>query len=172
MTTHILTQEELKSQLHYDPETGVFTRLVANAGNVKIGDIADCKTYKGYIQIALFSKRYRAHRLAYLYMTGSWPKEQIDHINGIRNDNRWCNLREASQQQNQFNCAKNKNNTSGYKGVFWHKQRNKWFAQTSLNNKLIHLGLFNNKDDAARAYNDFAEQNHGDFFKPNQLKAS
>ncbi len=91
----MLTQAELKAVLHYDPETGIFTRY----GHNKCGS----KTYQGYIGIGIKRKTYYAHRLAWLYMTGVWPSKEIDHKNRIRDDNRWVNLREATRSMQSRN---------------------------------------------------------------------
>ena len=95
---------------------------------------------------------------------------QIDHINGNGLDNRKCNLRFANANQNQHNRKTNKNNKSGYKGVCWHKRHNKWISRISINNKLIHLGLFNDKLDAANTYNNAAIKYYGEFANLNIIK--
>ncbi|MCK9994454.1 MAG: hypothetical protein Dbin4_02974, partial [Alphaproteobacteria bacterium] len=98
-----LTQSRLKELLHYDPDTGVFTRRVQTSSNARVGDVAGCLHPEGYRHIQIDGKRYAAHRLAWLYMTGEWPTNQLDHLNGVRDDNRWGNLREATHGQNQQN---------------------------------------------------------------------
>jgi hypothetical protein len=145
----MLTQPELKNSLHYDSETGLFTQLLRTSKRIKINNIAGGKNKIGYILICIKYKRYLAHRLAWLYMTGVWPKHNIDHINGIRDDNRWCNLRDVTQSVNMQNQHRLlKNNTSGYAGVVWNKEKNKWGAQIMVNYKNIHLGYFDDKDEA------------------------
>ena len=149
----MLTQTELKRIWHYDPDAGFFTRLVAFANQTKIGDIANAHDGHGYILIGIAGKRYKAHRLAFLYMTGSFPANDVDHINGIRDDNRWVNLRDATQTINSQNLRKpRENNKSGYLGVFWHKASGKWGAAITINSKGIHLGLFTVKEEAAARY--------------------
>ena len=145
----MLTQAELKRIWHYDPDTGLFTRLIATAGHKKIGEIANGRSNKNYVQIQIAEKTYKAHRLAWLYMTGDWPKHQVDHINGIRDDNRWCNLRDVKQSVNQQNQrSPHRDNKSGYAGVCWDKSINKWRAQITVNNKKIHLGIFDDVHEA------------------------
>lgn len=112
----MLTQARLKELLRYDPDTGNFTWLVRVGGIVTVGNRAGT-AQKGYIRIGLASKGYQAHRLAYLYMTGAWPNAQIDHVNGVRSDNRWQNLREATHSENQCNVSAQANNAVGFKGV-------------------------------------------------------
>lgn len=149
----MITQEELKSQLHYCPDTGIFTRLVANSRRVKVGDIAGCLNDRGYIAIKVDSKLYKAHRLAWLYITGNWPENYIDHINGVKNDNRIGNLRDVTSSENNQNQRKScANNKSGLLGVSWYKAMNKWNAQIELDGKRTHLGYFTDKHEAHNAY--------------------
>lgn len=155
----MITQAILKSKLSYIPEAGIFTKVLKVSGRVKIAGTKN----NGYIAIAINKKVYSAHRLAWLYMTGEWPKYMIDHINGIRDDNRFCNLREATNSENQMNRGIPKNNTSGFKGVCWHKQNCKWVAQIKINGKLTHLGCFEKVEDAHQAYCKGAENHHNAF---------
>ena len=134
-----LTAEYLRSVLHYSPETGIFTWKVSTAHRVKVGDVAGSQNGLGYLSIQLQSRPQLAHRLAWLYVYGSWPKDQLDHINRNRSDNRISNLREVSNKQNMQNASKPSNNTSGHPGVYWHKQRSKWVAQIKHNYKQINL---------------------------------
>jgi hypothetical protein len=93
-----------------------------------------------------------AHRLAWFYVHGEFPKCELDHINGVRDDNRISNLRECSRAENMQNAGMFKTNTSGYTGVTWHKQRRKWAAQIWVNNKRMYLGLRESKEDAYALY--------------------
>lgn len=148
----MLTQIELKRIFNYDPKTGLFTRLVATNNSVKVGDVANSHSH-GYIAIQIVGKNYRVHRLAWLYMTGDFPKQEIDHINGVRNDNRWNNLRDVTPSVNKQNQRKPRiDNTSGYAGVGWRKDIGKWYVQIRVNKKKIHLGLFTDKEKAAAHY--------------------
>jgi hypothetical protein len=164
MTKQILTQEELKSQLHYDPDTGIFTRTKTLTNCCKIGDVAGSKLNNGYIIIRVLNKKYLAHRLAWLYMTGNFPSQTIDHINRIKDDNRLCNLRHADQSHNNLNVCKNVSNTSGYKGVNWNKNRKKWAVRCTVNGERIFLGYFDDVKLANIAYDDFAKKHHGEFY--------
>ena len=146
-----LTADTLRSILHYDPETGIFTWKVSTARNVKVGAVAGSVNGGGYLQIMVLSRLYKAHRLAWFYMYGEWPKLNIDHINRNPSDNRQVNLRDVTQKQNGQNASKRSDNTSGCTGVSWHKQRSKWQAHIRHNHKLIHLGLFESLEDAIAA---------------------
>ena len=148
----MLTQEELKLKLHYDESTGVFTRLASKKG-VKVGDIAGYLRPDGYIEISINNKSYLAHRLAWLYVTGEFPINHLDHLSGIKNDNKWLNLREATQAQNLQNQTKPRSdNKSGYLGVYFHNHAGKFQAQIQLNGKRTHLGLFDTAALASQAY--------------------
>ncbi len=143
-----LTQEELKRQLSYDPQTGLFTRLVANASNVRIGDIAGTDDGSGYTRIRVHKIIYPAHRLAFLYMTGAFPLEQVDHQNGIRDDNRWINLRAVSFEENRRNHKTQRNNTSGVPGVSWDNKISRWVARIGAGGKRVVLGTFDDFEKA------------------------
>ncbi len=158
-----LTAERLREAMHYSPATGVFTRRIRTANCVKVGDVAGSLTGEGYSHISIYWRRYRAHRLAWLYMTGEWPKSDIDHINLDRADNRWCNLREATLSQNKANNGMYKNNKSGFKGVVWHKRDRKWCSSIRINKKLIHLGSFDCPATAHKAYIEASATLFGEF---------
>ena len=150
----MITQERLKELLHYNPETGVFTRNWTMGRKARVGSIAGSVRKDGYRQIQINKIKYLSHRLAWLYMTGSWPKEDIDHINRVKDDNRWENLREASPSQNQANRKININNSSGLKGVQYRKDntKNPWQASIECNGKSIYLGYFRTPEEAYLSY--------------------
>lgn len=151
MTKHILTQAELKEQLHYNQDTGIFT-WVACRPSISAGKIAGSVAKIGYIYLSINKNKYLAHRLAWFYVHGVWPKHQIDHINGIRTDNRICNLREATNFQNAQNKRKLRpDNRTGYTGVNLMKN-GKYRARIMVNQKEISLGRFTFIDDAIQAY--------------------
>lgn len=154
MANQDLTQKHLKSLFVYNKNTGIF---------YKDGQPHGSTTVEGYIEIRISNHTYKAHRLAFLYVLGCWPKHQVDHINHIKNDNRWINLRECTQGENSRNQKKYKNNKSGYKGVSWNKNHNKWVAQITYKRKVTYLGAFNCPKDAAEAYNKKAKELFGDF---------
>lgn len=157
----MLTQERLRHCLEYNSETGAFIWLHPNSDRVRLGSPAG--TIQRYLQIRLDGRRFLAHRLAWLYMTGGWPPKQIDHINGNKLDNRWNNLRLADPSQNNANCPARARNTSGFKGVTWHKRNRRWQAQIRVRGKPIYLGQFDKIEDAAQAYSRAAEDHFGEF---------
>jgi len=138
----MITQEQLKELFHYCPETGLFTRLITTGARGKKGNIAGSINKKGYVAIIINGKYYRAHRLAWLYIHGRLPSDQIDHISGKRNDNRIGNLREVTPSGNQRNQRVPKNNTSGVIGVTWNKFYGKWTSAITTNHKLKYLGSY------------------------------
>ena len=146
----MIAQDELKNVLHYNPETGIFTWRV-NRGPAKIGDVSGCPDKSGYIVIGLSGKRYKAHRLSWLYCYGEFPPSQIDHINRVKSDNRIANLRLATNAENKQNTSKQRNNTSGCTGVYFQKNGGKWIAYIKLNNRQIYLGIYNTKEEAILA---------------------
>lgn len=155
MSNSRLTQERLKEILHYDPETGVFTRAKRTSNCVRVGDEAGGNFLNGvilYRVISVENRIYRGHRLAWLYVYGSWPDGLIDHINGDGTDNRIANLRTCSYGGNQQNRTVQRNNKSGLLGVCWHKASGKWHAQIHLKGFRHHLGLFSTKEEAHEAY--------------------
>lgn len=156
----------LRELFHYDPLTGHFTRLVANARRSKVGERAGGPQYFGHVAIRIDGRRWLAHRLAWLYVYEVWPACDIDHINGNPSDNRIANLRLAEVSQNLANARRYKNNTSGYKGVTYHRQSGKWRAVLCVYGKIYSLGLYLNKDDAAKAYADAAAYHYGDYARP------
>ena len=145
-----LTAGRLRELLDYCPDTGVFTWKI-RISNVKVGDVAGCLEKDGYLRIQIDSRLHFTHRLAWFYVTGEWPPDQIDHINGIRDDNRIANLRAATRSENGQNRRKPQaNNTTGYLGVTRH--RGKFLAKIRLDGKRKHLGLFTTPEEAHVAY--------------------
>lgn len=161
-----LTPERLKHLLDYNQETGIFTWLnkpAPRSNRIKPGYVAGCKTDSGYIIINVDGYSYRAHRLAWFYVNGVWPPEKMDHINGVKHDNRIANLREASSFENGWNVGMPSTNTSGVKGVCWEKQTKKWLAQCWVSGKHYRVGRFSSFDAAVDAMVKFREKHHGEF---------
>jgi len=159
MATQILTQERLKELLGYDPETGVFTWRVNRTAGLKKGDVAGAIDSEGYRLLCLDKRYYKAHRAAWLYMTGEWPAHSIDHIDRNPSNNRFSNLRVATTAQNGMNRRLDARNASGVTGVSWCKNSKKWRADIGENGKLVRLGRFDSLA-AATAARKAAEERH------------
>lgn len=170
------TQSELKEILYYDPETGGFwwrerptssfetERKIRNWWNARFaGAVAGSLHQDGYYRLKINGRSFLSHRVAWLYVYGSMPKNDlmIDHINGDPSDNRISNLRPASAAENAANQVRRINNTSGYKGVV--RLRGKWVAQITANGQGRHIGVFATKEEAYAAYCAAAQQLHGEF---------
>lgn len=146
----MLTQKRLKELLHYNKDKGVFKWKVDRNIRIRKGDTAGCKNKDGYNTIVIDTKTYYAHRLAWLYMTGEWPKYEVDHDNRDRGDNRWVNLKSVTRTKNMANKNKYKNNTSGVTGVYYNKQFDKWFVKVTRNGKSTFKGYFEDKNEAIK----------------------
>lgn len=161
--TSPLTQSRLKELLEYSGNDGHF-RWRARRGNVAAGSIAGCKHGAGYLKIGIDGRLYLAHRLAWLFVYGRWPEDQIDHINGNKSDNRITNLREASTAENHQNMPTPSNNRSGHIGVHWDRFTGRWMAQIRVAGKTKTLGRFDTVAEAAGAYRQAKAKLHG--FQP------
>jgi hypothetical protein len=160
----LITIDQLKTFLHYDQATGLFTwRVNRPGGKGRIGVVAGTKNKNGYIQISVAMRLYMAHRLAWLYMTGEWPKGQIDHIDMNKTNNKFDNLRVASMAQNQANTRVRKSNKSGFKGVYLDKKTNKWISRIRIPGHRILLGYFDTASAAGAAYAEVAKSHFGEF---------
>ena len=161
----MVTPEEIKSLVDYDPKSGIMRwkprpdsmfscKRIADGWNTKYaGEItAPSVCREGYSQISIFGVKYRSHRVAWAAHYGKWPEGEIDHINRIASDNRIDNLRDVRPVDNLRNKGDYKNNMSGHKGVTWHKSSGKWMAQIKVNKRNIHLGLFDDAAEAGKAY--------------------
>lgn len=150
--------------LTYEPETGKFFWKKSIGKKTVVGAEAGSVDNSGYSKIKIYGRTYRAHRLAWLLINGEWPKKEIDHVNGIRNDNRIENLRLANSRQNKMNSCLRKDNTSGYRGVIFHPKKCLWQARIGRNGKMKSLGYFKDKLEATRKYNESAQLEFGNFY--------
>ena len=130
--------------MSYDPSSGLFKRIGNRGGSGYLSK-------SGYIKLSILSYPFLAHRLAWLYVYGNFPKNQIDHINQCRSDNRIENLREVTNKDNMKNSTKRIDNKSGQVGVSWHKNRLKWRAFITVDGKQISLGYYLQYHEAVNA---------------------
>lgn len=150
--------------LEYNPDSGVLTRRISIRGH-NAGSVAGTVMANGYRGITVDGRHYYAHRLAWLMVTGLMPETDIDHVNGLKDDNRLTNLRLATRSQNNGNARRRKDNTSGYKGVSFHPQTEKWRAAIHIKGRKHHIGLFQTPEEAHQAYINQAKQVFGEFAK-------
>jgi hypothetical protein len=157
------TQEQLKERFDYKDGQLVY-KICPKHCAIKIGDIAGGITGRGYVQIGINGKLLQANRLVWIYNNGDIPDGlHIDHINGVKNDNRLSNLRLATHSQNMCNTVKRKDNTSKFKGVCFHKHMKKWRAEITASGKRKHLGYRDTKEAAYELYVAAANKLHGEF---------
>lgn len=157
--------EELRELLSYDPDTGIFRWLKSINNRVKIGDIPKSTAGKGYYAVQIYGCRYYLHRLAMFYVSGEWPPNDVDHINGDIKDNRISNLRHATRAENLKNSKPHKDSQTGFKGVSFDRQRGDYMARVCINGKTKNLGRFKTANEAAVAYQSAAKERHGEFFR-------
>lgn len=157
----LISAARLRELLAYDGTTGQFTWRSSKQG-VRADLAAGRVNVRGYVQVGIELRRYAAHRLAWLYVNGEWPKQDLDHVNGNRSDNRIANLREATEAENTWNRKTPKNNRAGLKGVY-KATANRWRSQIKVVGKRIVLGHFDKKEDAHAAYCAAAAKHFGEF---------
>ena len=149
-----LTQARLMEVLSYDHESGVFTWKISPGSSAKKGDEAGSANAAGYTLIRVDGTLYLAHRLAFLFMSGEMPPDLVDHINCDKGDNRWINLRHATQSENQQNRkkAQSNNKSSGLLGVYWSQQNEAWAAKAVVDGIQYHAGTHQTPEEAHQAY--------------------
>lgn len=139
----MLDQKTVKELLHYDPETGIFMWRKNRGRLAKANNVAGCVHKKdGRVRIKLFGTSYLAHRLAWIYVYGTWPKHNIDHIDHNPRNNRIKNLRDVTKKENNKNQKLHKTNKSGFCGVHFEKESGKWVAQVRIEDKQKKLGRY------------------------------
>ena len=147
---HSPTQEQLKSQLHYNPDTGEFTRIAmaSHLGPSTVGQVVGTKNSAGYLQIRVCGGRYLANRLAWIYMTGTSPNGDVDHIDRNRLNNRWSNLRDVDRSANSRNVRTRPDKSSAFRGVS--KRGNRWQVVVRIDGRLKFLGSFDDEQKAGQ----------------------
>lgn len=164
-----ITQDLVKALFTYCPIQGTFTRLITTGTKAKQGSIANCDTDSGYQTLEINGHRYRAHRVAWLYVYGIFPSEYLDHIDRNRSNNSISNLREATVTQNSGNTKVRADNSTGYKGVSLDKRSGRYRAYITINKKQKSLGYFSTAEEAAEAYNSAAATHFGEFKNENTI---
>jgi hypothetical protein len=144
-----VTQIYLKENLEYNLLTGIFIWIKGGPGRTISKEAGTLNN--GYRSIVINDISYYSHRLAFLYVEGYMPENDVDHINKIRNDNRWKNLRHVSRQCNVRNLSKRSDNTSEVTGVHWNNNNEKWIRSIKVGENRLHLGCFCNFIDAVKA---------------------
>lgn len=157
-----ISHARLLEVLAYDPATGIFTWKIRRGQRGLVGTVAGADHGDGYLAIKIDGISYLAHRLAWFYITGRWP-DMIDHVDTVKFNNAFGNFREATNIQNLCNKGKNKNNTSGFKGVHLDRSSGRWRAVIKYAGKRFDLGRFSTPEEAHEAYKTAAPKVHGEF---------
>lgn len=158
----MLSRAYLKRILPYNPSTGVWRWKITCNGFVAKNSRAGYINSQGYEIIRINLRGYKAHRLAWFYMKGCWPR-RVDHKDTRKANNRWKNLRVATHGQNVANSKLRRDSTSGLKGAYFKRARAKWFSAIRFNTKLKHLGYFESAMQAHKAYMKAAKKYFGAF---------
>jgi len=175
----MLTIQRIKSLLHYNPETGEFTWLerkpsdfkanwICYAWNARFSGKPAGTVNHGYISIWIDGKGRQAHRLAFLFMTGSVPP-MVDHRDRVKTNNAWDNLRCASMKHNRANTNVRRGNTSGFKGVSFHRREGKYRARIGISGTVRQIGNFDCPREAAKAYDEVAIVAFGEYALTNKM---
>ena len=147
----------LRTRLEYNPKTGVLMWRNGKRKNCLAGSVNS----HGYSYLKVNGRVYKCHRIAFLFAFGRWPAI-VDHINGVRTDNRISNLREVTQSQNRMNARRRSDNTSGFTGVKWKSNHGKWCAEIKVNGRIITIGYFDDQQSALAARRDAEVQHFGE----------
>ena len=160
MATPNLTAARLRELLHYNPDTGLFTWLVSTTRRIRVGAVAGTLVTSGYVSIGVDRDLHRAHRLAWLYVYGEWPKHDIDHINGNRSDNRIANLRDVTRTVNLQNIRSAHKDKQSATPLGVYADKKKWAAAIRVNGERCRLGTFDTPEEAHAAYLDAKRKYH------------
>lgn len=169
----MMTRDLLRSLLQYDSITGHFVWLKQVSNRIKIGDIAGNLDKDGYLLIQVCGTKYRAGRLAFLYMNGRWPTHEVDHVDGNRANDAWTNLREVTRSDNVVNSDR-ATGASGLRGVKFDPKTSTWRARIEYKGHREYVGVYATKEEAYQAYLTVANQVHGEFAlhnRPNPIGA-
>lgn len=158
-----VTAEFIRSIVHYDPDTGIFTRIKKMRADDVIGKVLGTITKNGYIHICIKNRLYLAQRLAWFYMTREWPVALVDHKDTDKTNNRWKNLRAATKTENGQNSRKSRRNPAGLKGAQWFKRTQQWRSRIVVNGRELSLGYFATAEEAHAAYKEAAQKHFGEF---------
>lgn len=164
-----LTHDRLLELVSYDPDTGIFINKIKRSNCSPAGKVLGTPNASGHLIIQIDKKQYMAHRLAWFYCFSEWPENIIDHIDGNPANNSLDNLREATKSTNGFNSGKRSNNTSGFKGAFFDKRRNKFYSQINIQRTKKWLGYFNTAEEAHNAYVTAAKILHGEYYNEDTI---
>jgi hypothetical protein len=162
----VLTAEKARKIFSYDEQTGLLHWRIyskSRKGKIRPGDVVGSLDAMGYVVLRTARRNYKAHRVIWLIKTGSWPASAIDHRNGIKNDNRWGNLRLATSEENAHNRCMRRTNKYGFKGVWFNPASSKYLAAIKVCGKTRHLGEHSTLHGAAVAYATAAKAIYGDF---------
>lgn len=160
----MISHEELKAMFAYDAETGILSRRTYRCGRAVIGAQVGWKDAKGYLRVRIGDRTYAVHRLAWFYVTGEWPKNQIDHHDLDKANNRFLNLRDATNAQNKCNQNVRADSETGIKGVSQDKRTGRYRAYIGIDGKRRSLGFFASKEEAAEARRT-GQHHHGEFYR-------
>jgi HNH endonuclease/AP2 domain len=158
----LFTLNYLRSILDYDPVTGLFTWKKQIGRRIRVGEVAGSSDKDGYIVIQIDGIKYKAHRLAYLYMTGEWPEDEIDHRDGCPAMNAWNNLRDATRVENIINSDRELGE-SGFRGVKFDPRTRTWRARIGRGYQREYIGAYATAEEAYEAYLTAANAVHGEF---------
>jgi len=154
--------EEIKARVRFDSETGKLHRVTASGGS-KVGQETGSMSSSGYLGVGICGKAFLCHRIAWLLHYGEWPEFEVDHINGMKTDNRISNLRSATRSENVNNTNLRSDSTSGYKGVNYSNQHGRYRARIVVKGKRMHVGMYDTPEQAHEALCAARNAYHGKF---------
>lgn len=160
-----LTVEEVREMFSYDPADGVLRWRLDRSPKARAGAPVGCIHRSGYLVTLIRRKNYQVHRLIWAFVYGCWPPEHVDHVNGVRSDNRLQNIRACSPSENGRNKGRQVNNTTGFKGVSFCSREGRYQTTCRVNGRKKWIGYFDTPEEASIAYEAFAKRHHGEFYR-------